>query len=151
VQAGGASIEACDLSAYLGLCQVVRVAAVPGSAIEPAQIEDEITAPRVLLATETAGDRTVFADDFAGLSVALADWLHARGVVLVGVDTPSVDRFANEALPVHRRLVRHGVAILEGLVLERVPAGTYELIALPLRLGGFDASPVRAVLRTVPA
>jgi len=42
------------------------------------------------------------------------------------------------------------MAILEGLVLNDVPAGKYELIALPLKLVGFDASPVRAILRTLP-
>ena len=41
------------------------------------------------------------------------------------------------------------MAILEGLVLAGVSAGVYELIALPLKLQGFDASPVRAVLRTI--
>jgi arylformamidase len=42
------------------------------------------------------------------------------------------------------------MGILEGLVLADVPDGVYELIALPLKLVGFDASPVRAILRTMP-
>ena len=68
-------------------------------------------------------------------------------VRLVGVDTPSVDRFDSKDLPTHAACHAHDVAILEGLVLADVEPGTYELIALPLKLVGFDASPVRAVLR----
>ena len=51
----------------------------------------------------------------------------------------------------HHAVRRHGMAILEGLILDAVPAGDYELIALPLKLGNLDASPVRAVLRELPA
>ena len=72
--------------------------------------------------------------------------LHTQGVVLVGLDTPSVDPFASKALESHQALLRTGMRNLEGLVLEGVPEGRYTLIALPLPLAGADASPVRAVL-----
>jgi arylformamidase len=77
--------------------------------------------------------------------------MHRQGVKLIGVDTPSVDPFDSHDLPSHRAFLRCDMAILEGLVLKDVPDGLYELIALPLRLVGFDASPVRAVLQTPPA
>jgi arylformamidase len=105
------------------------------------------TAPRVLIATGTYPDPTQFNEDFAGLHPSAVEHLAAAGVGLIGVDTPSVDRVADEDLPAHQACARTGVLILEGLRLERVPEATYELIALPLRLVGFDASPVRAVLR----
>ena len=66
----------------------------------------------------------------------------------MGIDTPSVDLYTAKDLPAHQRFLAHDMAILEGLVLHEVPEGLYELIALPLPLVGFDASPVRAVLRT---
>ena len=66
---------------------------------------------------------------------------------LVGVDTPSVDPADSKELPAHHRFLANDIAIIEGLVLADVPAGVYELIALPLNLAGFDASPVRAILR----
>ena len=78
----------------------------------------------------------------------MVDGLHAQGVRLVGIDTPSVDLFESKDLPAHKRFLANDMAILEGLVLGDVPEGCYELIALPLRLVGFDASPVRAVLRS---
>jgi len=69
-------------------------------------------------------------------------------VILVGIDTPSVDLFSSKDLAAHNRFLEHDMAILEGLTLSGVPVGIYELIALPLKLAGFDASPVRAILRT---
>jgi arylformamidase len=106
-----------------------------------------VRAERVLFATGTFPEPTVFNEDFAALSVELIETLHRQGVRLVGIDTPSVDLFASKDLPVHAACLRLDVAILEGIVLDGVPEGIYELIALPLKLVGFDASPVRAILR----
>jgi arylformamidase len=106
-----------------------------------------IVAPRVLFATGTFPDPEQFNTDFAALSPELVEHLNGLGVKLVGIDTPSVDPFDSKELPAHRTFLKHDMAILEGLVLAGVPAGVYEVIALPLRLVGFDASPVRAVLR----
>ena len=93
----------------------------------------------------------VFPESFTALSPALAEHLAGAGTLLVGLDTPSVDPFDSKHLAAHHALFRNGVANLEGLVLDDVPPGLYELIALPLRLAGLDASPVRAVLRELPA
>ena len=76
----------------------------------------------------------------------LVEHLHVQGVRLVGLDTPSIDPFRSKKLESHLAVARRDMGILEGVVLDHVPAGTYTLIALPLRLEGADASPVRAVL-----
>ena len=160
---GAPSIDKMSLDHYLGPCQVARVEVPCGSCITlnhwrrrvPTGGERSagrsILAERVLFATGTCPDPSVFNEDFAGLSVELIDHLHEGGVRLVGIDTPSVDLFSSAELPVHRRCLEYGMAILEGLVLgggpRPVPEGVYELIALPLKLVGFDGSPVRAVLR----
>ncbi len=156
---GGDSIDARPLDLYLGPCQVMRPEVSAGELLSIAAVEATIAAsgrgskgitqPRVLLATGTAPDPAAVPNDFAGLEPALVDWLAGQGVVLVGVDTPSVDPADSEDLPAHAAVARHDMNILEGLVLGEVPAGEYELIALPLRLVGFDGSPVRAVLRTL--
>ena len=99
---------------------------------------------------ESSKTFTKFNEDFAGLSPVLVDDLHDKGVKLIGIDTPSVDLFESKDLPAHKRFLAHDMAILEGIVLKDVPAGMYELIALPLKLMGFDASPVRAILRDGP-
>ena len=71
------------------------------------------------------------------------------GVLLVGIDTASVDPADSRELPSHQVLRRRGLRVLENLVLDAVPEGDYELIALPLKLTTADASPVRAVLRAL--
>jgi len=148
ITADGATIDQMELDTYLGPCQVIHVTVPSSGRITPRDIREPLCAPRVLLATGRNADRTRFAADYAALTVEVADWLHAHGVRLVGIDSPSVDAYGNAGLPVHRRLVGHGIAILENLHLTDTPTGTYELIALPLRLVGFDGSPLRAVLRS---
>jgi arylformamidase len=142
------SIEACPLDRYLGPCQVVHAAAPRRSRVPAAALGAAVRAPRVLIRTGTYPDPRHFNDDFAALAPELIAWLADQGVRLVGIDTPSIDLFDAADLPAHRACLARDVAILEGLVLDAVPEGLYELIALPLRLVGFDASPVRAVLRT---
>jgi len=147
----GASIGEQSLDYYLGPCQVMRVDTARSDLLGSAALPATVTTARVLFATGTFPDPTIFNEDFAAFAPELIDHLHERGVRLVGIDTPSVDPFASKDLPVHRRCLAHDMAILEGLCLDAVPAGVYELIALPLPLMGFDASPVRAVLRTLDA
>jgi arylformamidase len=146
--AGAPDAASLPLERYLGPCDVMRVPAEPNHLITPSMLPRPPRAPRLLLVTGTFPDPTVFSRDFAALAPELVDHLHAARVTLVGVDTPSVDPFASKELPAHHRFLAHDMAILEGLVLREVPEGPYELIALPLRLAGFDASPVRAVLRS---
>jgi arylformamidase len=144
------SIEARDLTPYLGPCRVMRVEAQRGKRILPRDLPGGVTHERILLKTGTYPDANRFNTDFAALSPELVEHLARSGVRLVGIDTPSVDLFDSKDLPSHQACLRHDLAILEGIVLDFVPEGVYELIALPLRLAGFDASPVRAVLRTLP-
>jgi arylformamidase len=145
----GEGISEVAIEAYLGPCRVVRVPPMP--LIEPRHLDGlDLASPRRLLfKSESVRDRRSFPERFTALSPELANLLGERGVLLVGVDAPSVDPFDSKTLDAHHALARGGVAILEGLVLDGVPEGIYELIALPLKLAGLDASPVRAVLRSL--
>ena len=145
--AGSADIAARPVDRYLGPCEVMRVPVQRGQRVTTSMLPRMVRAPRLLLATGTFPDPAHFNQDFAALAPELVDALHDAQVSLVGIDTPSVDLFASKDLPAHQRCLAHDLAILEGLVLTNVPEGSYELIALPLPLVGFDASPVRAVLR----
>ena len=142
------AIDQRDLHYYLGPAQVVRVDVPPATRITIEMVTPAIEAPRVLFATQTYPDPTAFNEDFAALAPELVRHLHDQGVILIGIDTPSVDLFESRDLPAHKAFLAHDMAILEGIVLDDVPEGIYELIALPLKLVGFDASPVRAILRT---
>jgi arylformamidase len=142
-------IEARSLDDYLGPCQVIRVDVPMHWRIAPGDLHAEIVAERVLICTGTYPDPHRFNTDFSAVSPELIGFLKERGVRLIGIDTPSVDLFESRELPTHRACLAHNMAILEGILLRDVPEGIYELIALPLRLVGFDASPVRAILRTM--
>jgi len=147
----GEGMAEMPLDRYLGPCRVLRVP--PQPLIEPRHLEGiDLSNPRRLLfKSESVRDRRSFPERFTALSPEAAAFLAEKGILLVGMDTPSVDPFDSKTLDAHHALFRGGVAILEGLVLDGVPEGLYELIALPLRLAGLDASPVRAVLRTLEA
>lgn len=139
------------LGLYLGPCQVVSVAVGRGQRATMAMLPKgtDLSEKRILFKTGTFPDPENFNNDFAALDPALIELLAKRGVATVGIDTPSVDLIDSKDLPSHKMVLAHDMAILEGLVLKDVPDGRYELIALPLKLMGFDASPVRAVLRTI--
>jgi arylformamidase len=146
--AGAQDIASRNLDYYLGPCFVAHVPDARGRRILPADLAHKpFTAARILLRTGTFPDPRNWNDDFASLSPELVDWLHDRGVITIGIDTPSVDPFDDKILEAHHALARHDMANLEGLILDHVPEGPYELIALPLRLAHADGSPVRAVLR----
>ncbi|MCB9556565.1 MAG: cyclase family protein [Deltaproteobacteria bacterium] len=144
-QPDGETIDRCELSRYLGPCQLLSVSAGADGLVGKA-VAERIDQPRVLFRTASYPDPNHFNDDFVALAPELVDALAERAVRLVGVDTPSVDPARSKALPAHLRFAARGILILEGLVFDGVPDGSYQLIALPLKLVGFDASPVRAVL-----
>lgn len=146
VVADAPSIDLHPIEPYVGPCEVVELEVGPAQRILPKDILRKTSTPRVLLRTDTFGPGT----DFASLSPELVHVLADAGVFLIGIDTPSVDPFDSRDLESHHALIARKIAILEGLVLSNVPRGLYDLIALPLRLVGFDASPVRAVLRPLP-
>jgi kynurenine formamidase len=149
---GVATIEQVPLDHCVGPAVLIDVRnGDPRSEIARAQIasqEDAIQATgKVVFWTGWSsrwGNDDYFVD-FPVLSEALADWLVARRVHLVGVDTPSVDREPN---PAHYRLLGADVVIVENLVgLEHIGSSIFELFVIPLRLRGLEASPVRAVAR----
>ena len=149
--AGAPGIGERSLEAYLGPCQVMWVEIARGERILPAHLPGPITAERLLLRTGTFPDPDHFNEDFAALSPELVATLAEAGVRLIGIDTPSVDLFDDKALLSHTAIAEQDMAILEGVVLDHVPPGSYTLVALPLNLPGVDASPVRAVLLDVDA
>lgn len=135
------------LEPYLGTCQLIRVDVEPGTRVYPIDLEmNDIICRRVLFATHSFPDPNNWNSNFCSLSPELIDELALRNVLLVGIDTPSIDPEDAKNLASHQTVATHHMAILEGLVLNNVPQGVYTLMALPLRLVNADASPVRALL-----
>ena len=143
----GLAIDAVALEPYLGPCRVVD-ARTEGAAISERLVEASWGAgvTRMLFRTFDRFPHAVWPSQFTVFDQAAIRRMAAHGVVLVGIDSPSLDPETSKAMDAHLA-VPHDMRILEGLVLDHVPPGDYELIALPLPLAGLDASPVRAVLR----
>jgi arylformamidase len=149
--AGAKGIDEVSLRKYSGACQVVSVRKDPGTCITVSDLDGvDLRAPRVLFKTLSYPNPRVFNTDFVALSAELIERLAARGVCLVGIDTPSIDPSTSKTLSAHHATLRFGMAILEGILLDAVEDGLYRLTALPLKLKGADASPVRAILRRGP-
>ena len=142
-------IAGVALEPYLGECCVVD-ARHAGPLIEVADLPPLDGAIRVLFRTFERFPHDAWDTDTTAISPATIEWLAARGVLLVGIDTPSIDPQTSKDMLAHKAVLAHDIRVLEGLVLDDVPAGRYELIALPLPIVGGDASPVRAVLRDLP-
>ena len=136
------------LDAFVGDATVIDVSSIPGP-IEADAIgyDPDVHGERLLLRTGRTIAGGQFPDDWATLTEACVKTLLGRGLRLLGVDAPSVDPRESKTLPVHHMLFSGNAYILENLDLRRVPAGSYELIALPLKYMALDAAPVRAVLR----
>jgi arylformamidase len=143
--AQGKGVDQRPLDRYLGNCQVVEVKLPRGERILPKHMPI-LEAKRVLFKTGSFPDPNRWNGDFNALSPELIHHLADQGVVTVGIDTPSVDPGDSKALESHQALYARDVAVLEGLILYRVNAGVYTLVALPLPLKDADASPVRAIL-----
>ncbi len=141
----GKTMEGRELSYYMGGCQVIEISHKT-ERILPSNIEEEVTEKRVLFKTGSFPNPNKWNDDFTALSPELIEFLHSKGVCLVGIDTPSVDPANDKELLTHNAIYKADMAILEGIILSKVKPGRYDLIALPLPLAGADASPVRAVL-----
>jgi arylformamidase len=144
----GVMIGAAPLDAFIGPARVVD--AVGRAALDAAWAAEVLAAgapERLLVRTGAWTDAAVFPTRFAALDAESARMLVDAGVRLVGTDAPSPDPFHSADVPVHHVLLGAGVGILENVMLDDVPPGDYELIALPLRLMDAEASPVRAVLR----
>lgn len=145
----GKSIDECSLHHYLGPCQVIRPKVNHGDPITKQIVTQAILAPRVLFATSTFDYTQPFREDFASFDPDFFEFLAQNRVITIGIDGPSVDLYKAQEFPCHRIAYKYGVALLENLDLTKVPEGVYELIALPLKIKSFDASPVRAILRSV--
>ncbi len=143
----GETIDRCSLEVFWG---PALVATLPGKG--PIQPEDlaPVLKPgvqRLLVRCHPYFKADVFPRQIRHFSLEAATMIGRAGVRLIGVDAPSVDPLESSVLAAHSAFGRYGTVILENLFLQGVPDGEYELVALPLKIAGGDASPVRAVLR----
>ena len=144
---GGATIESMPLECFIGPCRVLTFAAqvITEKMLIDCQVAE---GERVLLRTDPKGEYRPRNGHFnpAVLSMRAAQYLAQQHVRLVGIDSPTVENMEICDGEIHRTLLGAGVAILEGLLLEKVTGEHYFLSALPLSLTGENGAPCRAVL-----
>jgi arylformamidase len=149
--AEGAPIGEVPLDTYIGKCRVIHcIGAAPLVLPEHVKTALDGIPPRVLLRTYAQAPQDRWDSAFCAVAPETIELLAAHGVRLIGIDTPSLDPQESKTMDAHHRIRAHRMAILEGVVLDEIDAGDYELIALPLKFTTLDASPVRAVLRALP-
>ena len=144
----GAAIGAVDLQAFIGPCRVIQAIGC-GPLVKPEHLAHALSElpPRVLVRVYERMPQDRFDDALPAFAPETVTLLADRGVVLIGIDSASIDPAESKTLDSHRTIRLRGLRVLENLLLDDVPEGDYELIALPLKLTTADASPVRAVLR----
>lgn len=144
----GAAVGALDLLPFLGRCRVVH-AIDTGPLITIAHLQRALSdvPERLLVRTYRQLPRQHFDTQLSAFDPKTVQHLADLGVLLIGTDSASIDPADSKALPSHQAIRQRGLRVLENLLLDDVPEGDYELIALPLKLMSADASPVRAVLR----
>ena len=153
---GAGRVSQLPLGALVGRTRVVEVSP-DVAAIDERHVASLVPAgaERVLFKTRNsdfwAASGGTFREDFTYVTPAAARALAARGLLLVGIDYLSIEKFGSETFDTHLALLSRGVVIVEGLNLAGVPAGEYDLACLPLKVAGGDGdgAPARAVLRTV--
>lgn len=148
----GQPVGALDLAPYLGPCRVIH-AIDCGPLVQPQHLQHALhdLPPRVLVRTYRQAPVDRWDPDLPAYAPETVALLADLGVQLIGIDTASIDPASSKTLASHQVIRQRGLRVLENLVLDEVPEGDYELIALPLKLMTADASPVRAVLRELPA
>lgn len=148
VRDGAAASDALPLEPFLGEAMVLDVSDATDGPLAIEATDPRLSGcTRLLLRTGRTIADGRFPDGWPVLRPTVAAALSRRGVRLIGVDAPSVDERESRTLEVHHALFDGGAFVLENLDLRAVDPGRYELIALPQRLAGLDAAPVRALLR----
>jgi len=147
--AHGAAIGAVGLEPFIGRCRVIHAMGC-GALVQWQHVAHAVQAmpDRVLVRTYAQSPRQ-WDNDLTAYAPETVERLADLGVRLIGIDTASIDPADSKSLPSHHVIRRRDMRVLENLVLDDVPEGDYELIALPLKLMQADASPVRAILRAL--
>ncbi|EEL87562.1 arylformamidase [Bacillus cereus] len=145
----GKKVLDLDIDVYVGTARVIDVSGMESIGKKELESFNLEGVERLLLRTSSHGKANEFPDVIPHLRADIAPFLSEKGIRLIGVDVPSVDPLDDKELAAHHQLFKHGIHILENVVLDHVVDGDYELIALPLALTDADGSPVRAVIRPI--
>lgn len=148
----GAPVDKVPLDALIGRARVIEIADSIQS-IDAAELNRHKwrDAERLLFRTRSAihgwMSSPTFRHDFAYVAPDAAQLIADAGIKLVGIDYISIEKFGASAPTTHRILLGKGIPIVEGIMLDSISGGDYDLIVLPMKVGGHEGAPARAVLR----
>ena len=143
----GPTIEAIDVNIYIGDALVVDVTGHAVITPELLQHIDFSHVQRLILKTSAHLNIEQFPTSIPVIDPSMGLFLKGQGIILLGLDVPSVDALNSKEVAAHHALYQNGVHIVENLLLQSIPPGLYEFIGLPLKIVGADGAPLRAVLR----
>ncbi|WP_079507402.1 arylformamidase [Mesobacillus jeotgali] len=146
-ESGGKRVIDLDFNLYIGSALVIHVKRPASIGVKELEGIDLQGVKRLLIRTDAWQDKSLFPESIPPVEPELAAYLAGKGVQLLGLDLPSVDPLESKELNAHHELNNQEIHILEGLVLDKIEPGEYELAALPLPLEQGDGSPVRAIIR----
>ena len=146
-----ASIDQLNLDIYIGKAIVIDFCREKVISRKQLQHVNFYGVKRVLMKFRGEVDIEKFPNQVPLIQPDIASFLAEKGIILLGVDCPSVDALDSKSLDTHHALHFHGIHIVENLLLQDVAPGLYDFIGLPLRIEGADGAPVRAVIRKVDA
>ncbi|MGE7878514.1 arylformamidase [Peribacillus muralis] len=143
----GKKVAELEINNFIGKVRVVEITNQMTIGVSVLSSFDLDGVERLIIRTDAWPDRETFPENIPYIEEMAASYLYNKGIFLVGLDLPSLDPLASKELISHHQFSKYGINILEGLVLDKVNPGDYELIALPLSITEADGSPTRAVLR----
>ncbi|MBM7659582.1 arylformamidase [Bacillus mesophilus] len=145
----GKKVLDLDINRYIGRALIIDMVGKQSIQVEDLKKVEINGTQIVLFKTMSWSNREQFPTTITYIEQGVASYLADQGIKLVGLDVPSVDPIDSKDLAAHHELTAHDIHILEGLVLDQITEGLYELIAIPLPIKDADASPVRAVIREI--
>ena len=143
----GKKIIDLNINVFIGKSRVVYIPNQKSLSIEEFSHLDLKGVTRLLIRTDSWTNKDDFPDSIPHIEESVIDYLGQLGICLIGIDLPSIDPLDSKTLPAHHKCAEYGIYILEGMLLEKIEPGDYDLIALPLYLSDADGSPTRDVLK----
>lgn len=143
--ANGADMTALDLNTVIGPARVVKIEDEQAITLREIQDLPVAAGDRILFRTHNSDSdwgTEPFKEQAIKLDADAAEFLREKGVICVGVDYLTVG-----GPDAHHALLGHNITVIEGLALQTVAPGEYDLICLPLKIKGADGAPARVIIK----
>ena len=151
---GGSTIDNIPIETTVGPARVIGIKNEKEITVEELEPYDIQASERILFKTKNSPKvyaTRIYQENIVTISPDAARYLAGKKIRLVGLDYLTIAQpdDKEDINTVHLAFLRNGVYILEGVNMDGVEPGDYELACLPLLLEKADAAPCRAVIRSL--